>query len=418
MHEAAIEEVIWRAPREVLGGLGLEPFDRQVPLMGGGLRVDLLARHSDGRLVAIELKRDELLVRHVKQVLGYVSALRDLEGRDYQPLLMGLRASSATRSYADKEGVSIHLLDPVVLEATRAKLGVTDLGPAGPGDRHRTPLRTRPEIEAYWTRHCTDAAPWSRALTVELTLALLEADPRIAVSLRKEEWTNITWPDGRLVAAINADRDGVKFDFALPASLGDDWLRSNVGTVKGRRSIGIWAQSRRIRERAHLDAALQWWSCALPIWQAREGQPAEHTHEGLPRARAAFPQSDLLEAARQPERPPTSRPATAALARSAGDPTRRADVADYATTVAAWASLLGGTVAMLAPNRRWRDRSLVRIGDTEVPLYVCRDYIEVGSGGKSAVEPLLAPYGLRLEHVGRQSYRVHAPTNLMDYTPV
>jgi hypothetical protein len=110
-----------------------------------------------------------------------------------------------------------------------------------------------------------------RGLTVDLTLTLLAADSRIAMSQRRPHWTNITWPDGYLVAAINANPTTVKFDFAIPTTLKDEWLTSGLGGVWQRgkgRSIGVWAQCRSLTGRGQLQAALGWFDRALPAWLA------------------------------------------------------------------------------------------------------------------------------------------------------
>jgi hypothetical protein len=269
MHEQTIEELICRATADCLGDLALRVVDRQVQLLGRERRADLVCEAPDGQRFVVELKRDKLLPRDVDQVLAYATALTEEEpGSTYQPMLMGLQLPVQTRRYAEQRGVAVHLLDLAVLHAVAARLGVKDAMPAGPGDPHRTTLRTRAEIEAHWETWCPAASRAVRAMTVDLTLALLEADPRIAISQRRPHWTNITWPDGRLVAAINANRTTVMFDFAIPTTLRDEWLASGMGGVHAARSIGVWAQCRGLRTRAQLQAALGWFNKALPTWLA------------------------------------------------------------------------------------------------------------------------------------------------------
>ena len=221
VYEKTLHELAAREPDVAFPGLGFRIIGNGTALPSGIL--DLLAVDASGETWVIELKRNSLGRTAVDQVLRYLSELieRSPEER-YRAMIAGPECSTQVRAYASEQGVVVHVFDMAAMAELGRRLGVRDMDAApkrigsskresktrGPGKRradsglqeerqriqrgldHAFPPGSLTHgvdpatLETYWQTACPNAAAAGVAMTVTITLHVLDQARGTALSNR------------------------------------------------------------------------------------------------------------------------------------------------------------------------------------------------------------------------------------------
>lgn len=287
MLEKTISEIIARYPNEVWPDLNLTFVARECRLKGGNL-FDLRFRDRDGTNWIVELKRDRVTPSAVLQLVRYLKQLRASErSTSFRGMVVAPAISEKGRFEASLRDIICRTVDEPSLRRIAACHGLPLDHESGhrpklvgsPRVRSRVPKRLghRPatsehdveflrtlderfppgslgnescidELREYWDLATPTAPHYIREIATRLTYEVLQALPHSAVANRsqgkKESYTTVRGLDGRLAAAIDARKAYAKFDFPLPADVGQGCRDEGLLRIWRPRGYSVWCLSR------------------------------------------------------------------------------------------------------------------------------------------------------------------------------
>lgn len=285
MLEKTIEEILKRYPNEVWPDLRLTYIESQRRLPNGKI-LDLCFRDDKDNYWIVELKRSRVTLSTIRQLVGYIDELRELEpDTTFQGMAAGLYISEAASKEARHEGFSCRQISETRLREIAAKHGL----PVDHESGHRPlktgtnqvvsrplPSKNRPPtdpdvveqlraldsefppgslnyrsglktIEAYWRMACSNSPENLIKIAAQLSRTILGLVHTCAISNRSpgptDSYTTIRSLDGRVAAAIDARRRSVKLDFPLPSELATECVEKGELRISRPRGYSMWVQS-------------------------------------------------------------------------------------------------------------------------------------------------------------------------------